>query len=256
MARERFLLARTEAGDRAATEELIAAFMPAIDRVASHYRSFRTLERQELRQEGVVGLLRAARRYDQRYESPFWAYASWWVRGAMQQLVAELTSPVVLSDGAARKLVQMKRARSAFFQANRREPSDPELARSAQMPLEQVQHLISVERAPSSLQARPPGDGEIAGTFAGRVADPATEEDYERIVDHADGENVRDLAACLEERERRIVFAHFGIDCRQRTLREIGMELELSVERIRQLEERSLGKLRQTAGMAPDVPGK
>ena len=247
MARERHLLTLSETGDRAATEELVTAFMPAIDRVANLYRSFRSLERRELQQEGVVGLLRAARRYDRRYETPFWGYASWWVRQAMQQLVAELTSPVVLSDRAARSLVQMKRARSAFAQANRREPSDSELATSAMMPLDQIQHLISVERAPSSLHAPLPGDEETAASLAERLADPATEEEYERIVDLADGEHIHELTAGLEERERRIVFAHYGIGCPQRTLREIGRESNLSVERVRQLEERALTKLRDPA---------
>jgi RNA polymerase primary sigma factor len=256
MARERNLLARTEAGERAATEELVTAFMPAIDGVANLYRSFRILERRELRQEGVVGLLRAARRYDQRYETPFWAYASWWVRQAMQQLVAELTGPVVLSDRATRNLVQMKRARSVFVQANQREPSDSELADTAEMPLEQVQHLISFERAPSSLETRLPGDEEMETTFAERLADPAGEEDYERVVDLVGGEHIQDLAAGLDERERRIVFAHHGIDCRQRTLREIGAEFDLSVERVRQLEERALDKLRHTAAWPPGAPGR
>lgn len=245
MARERHLLTLAEAGDRAATEALVIAFMPAIDRIANRYRSFRSLERRELQQEGVVGLLRAARRYDSRYEMPFWAYASWWVRQAMQQLVAELTSPVVLSDRAARSLVQMKRARAAFAQANRREPSDSELAESARMPLDQVQNLVSVERAPSSLQAPAAGDEETT-TLAERLADPATEEEYERIVDLIDGEHIEELAACLEQRERRIVFAHYGIGCRQRTLREIGRESHLSAERVRQLEQRALAKLRAT----------
>jgi RNA polymerase sigma factor (sigma-70 family) len=244
MARERHLLALTGAGDRAATEELVTAFMPAINGVASLYRSFRSLERRELQQEGVVGLLRAARRFDRRYETPFWVYASWWVRQAMQQLVAELTSPVVLSDRASRSLVQMKRARTAFAQANRREPSDSELAETARMPLEQVQHLVSAERAPSSLQAPPPGGEERAPTFAEQLADPVAEEEFVRVVDLADGEHIQELAAGLEERERRIVFAHYGIGCRQRTLREIGRESELSVERVRQLEERALAKLR------------
>lgn len=244
MARERHLLTLTEDGDRGATEELVTAFMPAIDGVASHYRSFRSLERRELRQEGVVGLLRAARRYDQSFETPFWAYASWWVRQAMQQLVAELTSPVVLSDRANRSLVQMKRARAAFAQANRREPSDPELAETAEMPLDQVQHLVSVERAPSSLQAPAPGEEEAPAPRAERLADPGTEEEYERTVDLADGERIEELAACLEKRERRIVFAHYGIGCRQQTLREIGRESHLSAERVRQLEERAFAKLR------------
>jgi RNA polymerase primary sigma factor len=255
-ARERNLLALTEAGDRAATEELVMAFMPAIDGVANLYGSFRILERRELRQEGVVGLLRAARRYDQRYETPFWAYASWWVRQAMQQLVAELTGPVVLSDRATRNLVQMKRARSAFVQANRREPSDSELADTTEMALEQVQQLISFERAPSSMEARLPGDKEMEATFAERLADPAGEEDYERVVDLVGGEHIQDLAAALDERERRIVFAHYGIDCRQRTLREIGGEFDLSVERVRQLEERALDKLRQAAAWPPGAPGR
>lgn len=244
MARERHLLALTEAGDRAATEELVTAFMPAIDGVANRYRSFRSLERQELQQEGVVGLLRAASRYDQRRETPFWAYALWWVRQAMQQLVAELTSPVVLSDRAARSLVRMKRGRAAFTQANRREPSDSELAETARMPLDQVRRLIPVERAPSSLQAPPPGDEERAPTFAERLADPTAEEEYERVVDLAEGEHIEELAAGLEERERRIVFAHHGIGCRQQTLREIGRESDLSAERVRQLEEGALAKLR------------
>jgi RNA polymerase sigma factor (sigma-70 family) len=246
-ARERRLLAATGAGDRAATEELVIAFMPAIDGVARRYRHFGNLERGELQQEGVVGLLRAARRYDLSYGTPFWAYASWWVRQAMQQLVAELTAPVVLSDRAARNLVRVKRVRSAYVQANRREPSDSELAESARMPLDQVQHLISIERAPSSLQAGPPGDEGTATAFVERLADPVPEEDYERVVDAAGGEGIEDLAAGLGGRERRIVFAHYGIDCRQRSLREIGEEFELSVERVRQLEERALEKLRQAA---------
>jgi RNA polymerase sigma factor (sigma-70 family) len=254
--RERSLLAATGAGDRDATEELVTAFLPAIDGVASLYRSFASLERRELRQEGVVGLLRAARRYDQSYDTPFWAYASWWVRQAMQQLVAELTSPVVLSDRAARNLVRVKRARSAYVQANRREPSDGELAEAASMPLDQVQNLISIERAPSSLQERLPGDEQMATTFAERLADPATEEAYERVVDLVEAEHIQDLAAGLDERERRIVFAHYGIGCAQRTLREIGEEFALSVERIRQLEERALGKLRQAAAWPPGAAGR
>jgi RNA polymerase sigma factor (sigma-70 family) len=244
MARERHLLAMTEAGDRAATEELVTAFMPAINGVASLYRSFRSLDRRELQQEGVVGLLRAARRYDSRHETPFWAYASWWVRQAMQQLVSELTSPLVLSDRASRNLVRMKRARAAFAQANRREPSDSELAETARMPLDQVQNLVSVERSPSSLQAPRPGGEERAPTFAEQLTNPVAEEEYERVVDLADGEHIQELAAGLEERERRIVFSHYGIGCRQQTLREIGRESDLSVERVRQLEERALAKLR------------
>jgi DNA-directed RNA polymerase sigma subunit (sigma70/sigma32) len=104
---ERELIAASDDGDAAATAELVEAFLPAIDSVAYLYRSFASLEQAEFRQEGVVGLLRAAKRYDQALETPFWAYACWWVRQAMQQLVADLIGPVVLSDRAARRLVRV-----------------------------------------------------------------------------------------------------------------------------------------------------
>jgi RNA polymerase sigma factor (sigma-70 family) len=245
--RERDLITASDAGDRAATEELVAAFLPAIDGVAYLYRSFAGLERAELRQEGVAGLLKAAKRYDRSLETPFWAYASWWVRQAMQNLVSELTGPVVLSDRATRHLVHMKQARSAYRQAHRRDPSTGELAAAADLSREQVENLLEVERTPYGLDERLPGEGEMATTLVESLADPATDDAYERVDDQLEGEYLRQLTGGLDDRERGIVFDHYGIDCRRRTLREIARGLHLSVERVRQLEERALVKLREAA---------
>jgi RNA polymerase sigma factor (sigma-70 family) len=241
------LVAATEAGDRTATEQLVEAFLPAIDGVAYLYRSFASLDKTELRQEGVVGLLRAAKRYDYAFGTPFWAYASWWVRQAMQQLVAELTGPVVLSDRAARHLVHVKRARLEYQQAHRREPSIGDLAEATDLPREQVENLISIERTPRGLDERLFGEDETATTFIERLADPVSEDAYEHVADWIEVEHLHELTADLDERERNIVFAHYGIDCQRQTLREIGYGLHLSVERVRQLEERALGKLREAA---------
>ena len=95
---ERKLVAEAKAGDRRARAQLVEAFLPAIAAVARVYRGRGQIERAELMQEGVVGLLRALERYDPDRGVPFWGYAAWWVRQAMQQLVAELARPVVLSD--------------------------------------------------------------------------------------------------------------------------------------------------------------
>jgi RNA polymerase sigma factor (sigma-70 family) len=97
---ERRLVDAAQAGDRRAREELVEAFLPLIAGVARVYRGSRTITRLELMQEGVVGLLRALERYDPQLGVPFWGYAAWWVRQAMQQLIAELTRPLVLSDRA------------------------------------------------------------------------------------------------------------------------------------------------------------
>jgi RNA polymerase sigma factor (sigma-70 family) len=165
----------------------------------------------------------------------------------MQKLVSELTGPVVLSDRATRHLVHVKQARSAYRQAHRRDPSTGELAVAAELSLEQVEHLLEVERTPYGLDEKPPGEEEMAATFVERLADPATDDAYEHVDDQLEGEYLRELTGGLDKRERGIVFSHYGIDCRRRTLREIAGGLHLSVERVRQLEERALGKLREAA---------
>src|SRR5436190_2541787 len=95
--REVELVARAQRGDAAARAELIEALLPLVASVARTYRGSASIDRVELLQEGVVGLLRALERYEPDRGVPFWAYAAWWVRQAMQQLVAELNNPVVLS---------------------------------------------------------------------------------------------------------------------------------------------------------------
>src|ERR1700758_4261245 len=104
---ERRLIEAAQAGDRRAREELVEAFLPLIAGVARVYRGSASITRVELMQEGVVGLLRAPERYDPTLGGPFGGYATWWVRQAMQQLIAELP-PTVLSDRALRHLAQLR----------------------------------------------------------------------------------------------------------------------------------------------------
>jgi len=247
--REHALLAACESGDSAATAELVEAFLPAIERVARRYRGFAGLESAELCQEGVVGLLRAAKHYDPGFETQFWAYASWWVLQAMQRLVAELAGPVVLSDRAVRRLVRVRRARGAYRQAQGREPSVGDLAAATELPRDQVEDLIAVERPCRGLDERSPGKADA--TVAERLADPVAEDDYERVGELAEAEQLYELTDRLDPRERDIVLAHYGIGSRALTLREIACGLHLSVERVRQLEERALGKLRGAAATSP-----
>jgi RNA polymerase sigma factor (sigma-70 family) len=250
--REGALIAACEDGDRGATEELVEAFLPAINGLARRYRGFVSLEPAEFRQEGVAGLLKAAKHYDSSFGTPFWAYASWWVRQAMQRLVAELSGPVVLSDRAARRLVQIKRARGEYQQAHRQEPSVGDLAAATDLPRDQVENLIAIERPSRGLDERAPGS--TGATISERLEDPEAEDDYERVSELAEAGQMHELADDLDSRERNIVLAHYGIGCRALTLREIAGGLHLSVERVRQLEERALGKLR-SAAFAPASTG-
>jgi RNA polymerase sigma factor (sigma-70 family) len=243
---ERRLVFAAAGGDTLAREELVQQFLPLIGSVARSYRSTAGVDRAELMQEGVVGLLRALRRFDPALGTPFWAYAAWWVRQAMQQLVAEVRRPVVLSDRALRQLARVKDARREHVQSESAEPSNEQLAEHTGLAVEQVQRLIAIDRTPRGLE-EPIGADDGAGTIGDTVADPTGEDDYERVIGRISSEQVRGLPDSLSERERAILCARFGIGCDAETLREIADGIGLSAERVRQIEERALAKLRKAA---------
>ena len=249
-ATERRLVAAAQAGDRRAREELVEAFLPLIAGVARIYRGSETITRLELMQEGVVGLLRALERYDLTLGVPFWGYAGWWVRQAMQQLIAELTRPLVLSDRALRQLSQLKRAHGEHLVEHGREPSGSELADRTGLSHAQVGEMLALEQAPRSLEEPiNTSDGQL-GVFGELLVDPLAADAYERLLDRAEIEQIRALLGSLNERERMILRARYGLDGPERSLREVGEQIGLSAERVRQIEQRALGKLR--AAVDPD----
>jgi RNA polymerase primary sigma factor len=244
---EQRLVAAAQAGDRRAREELVEAFLPLIGRVARIYRGSETVTRLELMQEGVVGLLRALERYDPAMGVPFWGYAAWWVRQAMQQLIGELTRPLVLSDRALRQLSQLKRAHGEYVAEHGREPSGNELAERTGLTHAQVGDMLALERVPHSLEEPVRGaEGEL-GAFGDLLVDPLAAHAYEQLLDHAEIEQVRALLGSLNSRERMILRARYGLGGPEQSLRDVGEQLGLSAERVRQIEQRALGKLRAAA---------
>jgi RNA polymerase sigma factor (sigma-70 family) len=249
-ARERQLVMAAAAGDPEACEELVDAFLPAIAGVARLYRNVAAVERAELLQEGVVGLLRAIRRFDPSLNTPFWAYATWWVRQGMQQLISEVTRPTVLSDRAQRGLARIREARREHGEAEGREPSARELAALVDLSVEQVESLLAVERTPQPLEARANDGG--SSVIGETLADPVAEDEYERVMTRLEIETIRDLTKTLDAREREILYLHYGLEgAPPQTLRAIGETIGISAERVRQIEEQTLEKLRRSATLDP-----
>jgi len=245
---ERRLVADAAAGDPEARRELVEAYLPAIGSIARLYRSTPGVGREELLQEGVVGLLRALGRFDPEFGAPFWAYACWWVRQAMQQIVSDLTHAAVLSDRAQRGLARIRDTREDYLQSHAQEPSTDDLAAATELPREQVQRLQAVDRTPRALEepiARVDGP---ATTLEELITDPLAQAESEAVIDRLEIEEVRHLTAGLGRRERKIINDHYGIGRPPRTLAQIANDLGVSAERVRQIEERSLCRIR--AGLA------
>src|SRR4051794_34596674 len=158
-------------GPGRARDRLVERYLPLIGSLARTYAGTANVDRAELMQEGVVGVLRALRRYDPEIGTSFWAYASWWARQAMQQLVSEMARPIVLSDRALRQLARVKAAERAFAQAHGREPSSSELAEATGFSLAQVESLMLAARRPRALEERIGGDAGGAA-LGGRGAPP------------------------------------------------------------------------------------
>jgi RNA polymerase sigma factor (sigma-70 family) len=199
----------------------------------------------------VAGLLFAARRYDPRMETPFWAYASFWVRKAMQEMVADVTHPVALSDHAVRGLALIRAARREHLEAHAAEPTMAELADATGLAPTQVESLLATERRPRSFDEIVTHDAVTTATLRDQLADPDAEIAYDHLLDEME---VLDFAGLLDDRERTVLWSHYGIDERTpETLSTIGARLGLTAERVRQIEADALEKLRTTAAEEPST---
>jgi RNA polymerase primary sigma factor len=250
--RERELVVATARGDDAACRELVESFLPAIGGVARRVDARGRVDRTELMQDGVAGLLFAARRYDPRMKTPFWGYASFWVRKAMQELVAEVSRAVALSDHAVRGLAQIRAARREHMLTHGAEPTGAELAAATGFPRAQLDSLLTIDQPPLSFE-QPLGPDDGTTTFGETVADPGAEREYERVLDTMEIRAMRDLVEELDERERTVLWSHYGLGRPRQTLAKIGAGLGLTAERVRQIEKEALAKLRAAAAEPPDA---
>jgi len=238
---EHALLIGAKAGKADARRELVAAFLPGIVGVAARFPRGAGVDPEELVQAGVVGVLFAARRYNLALRTPFWAYASFWVRKAMQELIAERTRAVALSDRAVRDLARLRAARDEHLRLHGSEPSERELSRATGFGRKHVERLRAAERVPSGVDER----------VHDVVADPVAEQAYETVLDGIEVDEMHRHAGVLDERERSVLNAHYGLGQPAQTLHEIGSTLGMTGERARQIEAMALTKLREALGPTP-----
>jgi RNA polymerase sigma factor (sigma-70 family) len=240
------LVLRAQAGDTAAREQLIDRLLPLVSSLARRFRT-EGLDQTDLVQEGIVGLLRALERYDPARGVPFAAYATWWIRQSLQDARSDFIRPFRLPPKALRQLSQLKSEHQRIYQAEQRSAGIGELAERTNVELDQARALAAADARVRSLdEAIEGGEGEV-GSLGDLLEDPLSADAYEQVVETLAGEQLRALLSRLTDRERDVVRARFGFDTEPQRLVDIGEQLGVSAERVRQIEERALSKLRQTA---------
>lgn len=243
------LAVAAQAGEPGARERLVEQALPLVQRYAARYTG-RDLDRADLVQEGVVGLLRALSRFDRERGVPFAAYAGWWLRQAMQQAIAEQSRAVRLPTHVLWDIHALKEARGAVSQREGRDATAAELERELGWARGRYDSVTRAERPALSLDAPYAGDESEVDSLGDVLADPLSEQGFADVLDEATVPAVRALLSTLSQRERQVLAWRFGEDVEAPlTLQQVGRRLGVSAERVRQIENRALAKL-QTAALA------
>ena len=236
------LAQRISNGDRIALEKLTRANLRFVVSVAKQYQN-QGLSLPDLINEGNLGLIKAAEKFDETRGFKFISYAVWWIRQSILQALAEQSRIVRLPLNQVGSLNKINKAFSKFEQENERRPSPEELAEQLDIPVDKIADTMKVSGRHISVDA-PFVEGEDNSLLDVMINDDSPNADRALINESLSKEIERVLAHTLADRERDIVKKFFGIGVPEMTLEEIGDEFGLTRERVRQIKEKAIRKLR------------
>lgn len=238
------LAQRIRKGDQKALEKLTRANLRFVVSVAKQYQN-QGLSLPDLINEGNLGLIKAAEKFDETRGFKFISYAVWWIRQSILQALAEQSRIVRLPLNQVGSLNKINKVFSRFEQENERRPSPEELADSLDLPAEKVADTLRVSGRHISVDA-PFVEGEDNSLLDVLVNDDSPIADRTLINESLSTEVERALST-LTERERDIIKLFFGINTQEMTLEEIGEKFGLTRERVRQIKEKAIRRLRHSS---------
>jgi RNA polymerase primary sigma factor len=238
------LAQRIKKGDQKALEKLTKANLRFVVSVAKQYQN-QGLSLPDLINEGNLGLIKAAEKFDETRGFKFISYAVWWIRQSILQALAEQSRIVRLPLNQVGSLNKINKAYSRFEQENERKPSAEELSVVLDLPAEKISDTLRVSGRHISVDA-PFVEGEANSLLDVLINDDSPNADHSLINESLSREIDRALQT-LTEREQDIIKLFFGIACSEMTLEEIGEKFGLTRERVRQIKEKAIRRLRHTS---------
>lgn len=238
------LAQRIRKGDQEALQKLTTANLRFVVSVAKQYQN-QGLSLPDLINEGNLGLIKAAEKFDETRGFKFISYAVWWIRQSILQALAEQSRIVRLPLNQVGALNKINKALAKFEQENERQPSPEELAELIDIPKEKIADTMRVSGRHVSVDA-PFVEGEDNSLLDVLVNDDSPNADKSLVNESLNKEIERALQT-LAPREREIVKSFFGIGCQEMTLEEIGERFGLTRERVRQIKEKSIRKLKNNS---------
>jgi len=235
------LAQRIRKGDQKALERLTKANLRFVVSVAKQYQN-QGMSLPDLINEGNLGLLKAAERFDETRGFKFISYAVWWIRQSILQAISEQSRIVRLPLNQVGSYNKINREISKFEQLNERRPSLEEIAENVDLPTEKIDEAMSISGHHVSVDA-PFTEGEDNSLLDVMVNEDIPSTDKDLVMESLKSE-IRHALSILTDRERKVIEDSYGINGQELTLEEIGVKYGLSRERVRQIKEKAIRKLR------------